>query len=148
MSFIDSLPLGEVPPTPQLPNMEQISKVEFELCKDSIGINWYLLISILVITLYQLRLAYYYVTREYYHLGMYCQNRQLKHLIMTLFFIPMNMILNVISGLQACYWLLIYFQLFCRASPPCTVESVPSRVSPVVEIQLERVVVTTPTTEV
>lgn len=144
MSFIDSLPLGEVPLTPQIPEI----KVDFELCKDSIGINWYLISMLVILVLYQLRLAYYYVAREYDHLGMNCLNRQIKHLTMTLFFIPLNMIINVISGLQACYWLIIYLQLLRQASPPATVETVPSRVSPVVEIELERVIIISPTTEV
>lgn len=147
MSFIDSLPLGEVPSTPQIPDIKNSLQVDFELCKDSIGINWYTICSMLIIILYQLRLAYYYVTREYDHLGMYCLNRQIKHLIMTLFFIPMNMIFNVISGLEACYWLIIYFQLFSRARPSRAQVAL-SRVSPVVEIQLEEVVIVSPTTEV
>jgi len=147
MSFISKGLYSEEEPIHSLPPVNRQS-VEVEVSQlhqcDGYQYNIVTLVTLMIYILYYLRLAYYYVAREY-DIGFTVINRPITNILLAAIFIPLSVYRTARYGLTASYIILFYL-ICCRRARPA-----PSAVTvhrPAVEVELERVVIEHPPSQI
>lgn len=138
MSFVGNRPYHEEEPIHSLPPDDKYNvEVEVPHPHQCGGYEYSIVCLVIVILmLYYLRLAYYYVAREY-DFGFTVINRPITNICLAVFYIPLSVYRTARYGLTATHMLIIYIIVCCRARPAPSAVTVQC---PAVEVELERVV--------